>query len=258
MRLATTVSVLCCILSSSVPAQLTPAPEPTQLEVWVGQTGSRITKSEQVGRIDSTDAHAVITAVVVEHTHNTPRRVRGIRIDLRNPSSADRIYVDESELVYLKHQLDGIDCGVASMRNDSETPYRVSGIARCRPSRTVPQAYCPAYYITPESEGLSLSTFGGHNFRFPSKRPSALANAIGRAMSAFGLDDKIPTPDPIELPASDLEQIVASATQHFPILASSPGIKAAGYNSRDNKSSAWEFLAVRARRRYGVLAFGRL
>ena len=201
MRLVATVSVLCSILSSPAPAQLTPAPEPTQLEVWVGQPGSRITMSEQVGRIDSTDAQAVITAVVVERPPNTPSRVRGIRIDLRNASSADRIYVDESELVYLKHQLDGMDCGVASMRNDSETPYRVRGIARCRPSRTIPQAYCPAYYITPESEGLSLSTFSGHNFKFPAQRPSTLADVVGQAMSEFGLDDKIPTPDPIELPA---------------------------------------------------------
>ncbi|MCH7981278.1 MAG: hypothetical protein IID59_07215 [Proteobacteria bacterium] len=39
-------------------------------------------------------------------------------------------------------------------------------------------------------------------------------------MSKFGLDDSIPTPDPIELPADDLDQIVASAVQYFPELAS--------------------------------------
>ena len=256
MRLATIVSVLCCILSSPAPAQLTPAPEPTQLEVWVGQPGSRFTKSEQVGRIDSTDAQAVITAVVVERPHNTPSRVRGIRIDLRNASSADRIYVDESELVYLKHQLDGMDCGVASMRNESGAAYRVRGIARCRPSQTIPQAYCPAYYITPESEGLSLSTFSGHNFKFPAQRPSTLADAVGRAMSEFGLDDKIPTPDPIELPAGDLDQIVASAIQYFPLLSSSSGIKAAGYNSPDNKSSAWAIFWPYER--VGDMAYSRL
>lgn len=46
------------------------------------------------------------------------------------------------------------------------------------------------------------------------------AVAIGQAMSKFGLDDSIPTPDPIELPADDLDQIVASAVQYFPELAS--------------------------------------
>ncbi len=256
MRLAVTVSVLCCILSSPALAQLTPAPEPSQLEVWAGQPGSRITKSEEVGRIDSTDAQAVITAVVIERRYNTPSRVRGVRIDLRNASSTDRIYVEESELVYLKHELDSMDCGIAAMRNQSEPAYRVRGIARCRPSQSIPQAYCPGYYITPESEGLSLSTFGGHNFRFPSKRPSALADAIGRAMSAFGLDDEIPTPDPMELPADVLQQIVASAIQHFPLLASSPGMKAAGYTNPDSKSSAWAIFWPYER--VGDMAYSRL
>jgi hypothetical protein len=239
MRSTTAVSVFCCLLSGPAPAQLTSAPEPTQLEVWAGQSGSRITKSEEVGRIESADAQAVITAVVAERPHNAPSYVRGVRIDLRNASSTDQIYVDESKLVYLKHELDGMDCGVARMRNESGAIHRIHGIARCRPSQSVPQAYCPGYYIGPESEGLSVSTFSGGSFRFPSIRPSLLADAIGRAMSEFGLDDEIPTSDPIELPADDLDQIIASAIQHFPLLASSPGIKAAAYNSRDDKSSAW-------------------
>ena len=239
MRLTVTVSMACFLLSNSVPAQLSAVPEPTQLEVWIEQPGSRIARSEEVGRIESIDAQAVIRAVVIENLQNNPSRVRGIQIDLRNENSTDRIYIDENNLVYLKHDLDGMNCSIASMRKESGAPNRVRGIARCRPSQTIPQAYCPSYYITPKSEGLSLSTFGGHRFKFPSKRPSTLADAVGRAMSEFGLDDKIPTRELIELPADELDEIVASAVHNFPMLASSSGIKAASYTDRDNKSSAW-------------------
>ena len=234
-------AVVCGSISDTATAQVdsSAVPEPTVFEKIAKQRGTKVISSEEVGRIESTDARAVITAVIMENSHYRPSRVRGIRIDLRNEISSDHIYVEESELVYLKHELDSMDCSVADMRNESGAAHRIRGIARCRPSQSVPQAYCPGYYIGPESEGLLLSTFSGGNFRFPSERPSSLADAIGRAMSEFGLDDKIPTPELIALPSDDLDQIVASAVHHFPELASSPGIKAANYANRESMNSAW-------------------
>ncbi len=231
-------------------------PDVTVFEKIAKQRSTKVILSEEVGRIDSADARATITALIIENSYFRPSRVRGIRIDLRNASSSDQLYLEEGELVYLKRDLDGLDCGVARMRSESGAPYRVRGIGRCRPSQSIPQAYCPGYYIGPDSEGLSLSTFSGGNFRFPSARPSVLADAIGQAMSEFGLDDSIPTPDPIELPADDLDQIVASAVQYFPELASSPGIKAAGYTDPDSKSSAWAIFWPYER--LGEMAYARL
>ena len=132
-----------------------------------------------------------------------------------------------------------MDRSLAVKPAESGAVYRMRGIARCRPSQTVPQAFCPGYFIGPDSKGLRLSTFAGHNFRFPAQRPSALADAVGRAMNIFGLDDKIPRPPRIALPAEDLDKIVASAIRHFPQLESSPGIKAANYSSRKTESSAY-------------------
>ena len=61
------------------------------------------------------------------------------------------------------------------------------------------------------------------------------AYEIGRAMSEFGLDDRIPTPNLIKLPTEDLGQIAASAVHYFPIRVSSSGIKAANYTSHNLK-----------------------
>jgi len=38
-----------------------------------------------------------------------PSRVCGIRIDLRNKTSSDHLYMEECELVCLKHELDGLE-----------------------------------------------------------------------------------------------------------------------------------------------------
>jgi hypothetical protein len=38
-----------------------------------------------------------------------PSRVRGIRIDLRNKTSSYHLYMEESELVCLKHELDALE-----------------------------------------------------------------------------------------------------------------------------------------------------
>jgi hypothetical protein len=165
--------------------------------------------------------------------------VRGIRIELKNEFWTDRVFIDEGELVYLKHDLDTMDRSVAAEPAEPGAVNRMTGIARCRPSQSVPQAFCPGYFSGADSSGLRLSTFAGHNFRFPAQRPSVLADAIGRAMEIFGLDNKIPRPPRIALPAEDLDKIVASAIRHFPQLESSPGIKAANYTNRETTRSAY-------------------
>ena len=84
-------------------------PEPSQLQILARLSESRITMSEEVGQIGSADAQAVITALVIQSQHDDPDRARGIRIDLRNESWTDQVFVDEDELVYLKHDLDSMD-----------------------------------------------------------------------------------------------------------------------------------------------------
>jgi len=251
-------AMFCASISMAATAQLDTGaiPEPTAFETIARQRSTTIILSEEVGRIESSDSRAIITALILENSYYHPSRVRGIRIDLRNASASDHIFVEESELVQLKYELVGMDCGIARMRNQTGSTYRMHGIGRCRPSRTIPQAYCPGYYIAPESEGLALSTFNGGNFKFPSAKPAALAGAIGRAMSEFGIDDEVPAPTSNPLPSDDVDQIVASAIRHFPELSSSPGVKYAGYDDPDDKSSAtiifWPY------ERIGDMAYSRL
>jgi len=71
-------------------------PEPTVFEKIAKQRGTTIILSEEVGRVESSESQAIITALILENSYYRPSRVRGIRIDLRNASTSDHIFMDES------------------------------------------------------------------------------------------------------------------------------------------------------------------
>jgi len=91
-------------------AQVNPAPrfQPTPLEAFAKQPTSHIAWSNEAGRIDSREAHAVITALVVEDTAQPPDRMRGIRIDLADQDGKDQVYLGEEILGAFKDATDQI------------------------------------------------------------------------------------------------------------------------------------------------------
>jgi hypothetical protein len=97
--------------------------------------------------------------------------LRGIIVSLSSPSATDELYLGEPELQLLQDELAELAAileseGFASRCEAINTC--VTGIARCRPSQSVIQAYCPGIYTTPGSqEGFALAT-PRQSFLFPS------------------------------------------------------------------------------------------
>lgn len=81
---------------------------PTPLEWFAGQNTSHVVWSNQVGRLESKDARAVITALVVEDMAQPPDRMRGVRIDLSDQDGQDHVYLGEETLAAFKAALDQI------------------------------------------------------------------------------------------------------------------------------------------------------
>ena len=233
------LTVAATALWQPVSAQTKPQPELTALEEMSSQRGTKTVLATVVDEIESTGSRATVSAVVFENPYYQPDRQRGVRVDFKSESATEQVYIEESELVHLKYELERMDCSVPGAASKGDTPNRAYGIARCRPSQTSPQAYCPGYIVSPDFEGFSVSTFSGGSFRFPQVRPSVFVAAIGKAMNELGIDDAVPTMDDMPVPPADIEQIVESSVRHFPELASSPGIKVASYMSRDDKHSVW-------------------
>jgi hypothetical protein len=185
MRAATIIS-LCSLFFCTGLAQVNPTPslQSSQLEAFAEQPTAQIRWSKEVGRIESVGARVVITALVVKDEVQSDRRMRGIRIELSNQSAADRVYLAEPELEVVKKALERIESDIESFRNErGDAPLRYLGACELRQPRATVHTLNAAYYIAPDSSGLSLSAFKGQEFRFPNHRPSELAEAIGRAMN---------------------------------------------------------------------------
>lgn len=186
-------ATLCGLLLNIGIAQVKPTPplRPTRLEAFAAQPSSRITWSKEVGRLEHPEARAVVTALVVENPTQAPHRMRGIRIELVKlvkETARDEVYLEDTELKTVKQELDKIASGIDEFRREPRTsPYMYLGSCELRQPRPTVHTLSAAYYIAPDSSGLSLSAFKKQEFRFPGYSPSLLAAAIGRAMQEFGI-----------------------------------------------------------------------
>lgn len=158
------------------------------MEAFAHQPATHVTWSKQVGSLDSREARAVVTVLVLEDTAQPPDRMRGIRIDFSSPESSDAVYLGEETLGVYKSALDEISRMIPSFRNSARenlAPGGTSYLGACvfrsdKPARV--HTLSAAYYFAPDSEGLSLSTFKQAGFRFPAEDPSRLSAAIALAI----------------------------------------------------------------------------
>ena len=181
------VSLLIFALST-VPAESqsageTSVPEPTHLHTVAIADGSKLVQSELLGEIKSVDARATISAIEVEGSDG--EQVRGVKITLENSTSTDQIYLADSQLSNLRDELEQLELSRQFDEGCDATRLCMHGIARCRPSQTVRQAYCLGRYSTPNSEeGLNLTT-PRYSFMFPSVGTEQLDALINVAVQVL-------------------------------------------------------------------------
>ena len=168
-------------------AQVNPTPrfQPTPLEAFAKQPTSHIAWSGEAGRIDSREAHAVITALVVEDTAQPPDRLRGIRIDLSDQDGKDQVYLGEETLGVFKDATDQISRDAAHGCLCASNGACFVGSCLFRHADGIPSVHTlsAAYYSGQGSSGLVLDTLGVGRFWFPDQDASRLSAAIARAMS---------------------------------------------------------------------------
>jgi hypothetical protein len=158
-------------------------PEPTRLYVAAQEDGSVLVRSELLGEIVSADSTATFSAIEVEGPDG--ERVRGVKISLRNPTSADQIYITESLLSSLQDELRELEFTRHRSGKCQAKVRCVQGIARCRPSETEKQAYCPGRFSTPTSDGGFVLSTPRNTFSFPSVEATQFHNLISNAIQVF-------------------------------------------------------------------------
>jgi hypothetical protein len=182
---------LCFLLLAEGQTQIRRAPslQPTALEAFARQSAAHVVWSSEVGRLDSREAHAIVTVLVLENSAQPQDRVGGIRIDLSSPDLKDAVYLGEETLVVYKNALDEIGRNARGSRNTARddlapggTSYLGSGIFWNPDNKPCVHALNATYYFASDSEGLYLSAAKDTGFRFPDQDPSQLSGAIARAI----------------------------------------------------------------------------
>jgi hypothetical protein len=185
MRSAVTVAALGGFLLHIGLAQVRPTPslQPTRLEAFAGRPTTKATWSKEVGQIESDEARVIVAALIIRDTVQPPHQMCGIRIDLASQNARDQVYLEEAKLEAVRKALEEIESGIEGYRKEpADSPYRFFGAAEFWHPHLKVHTLNAAYYIAPDSSGLSLSAYKDQGFRFPDHRPSELAKAIGMAM----------------------------------------------------------------------------
>jgi hypothetical protein len=165
------------------------APQPTPLEAFAKQPAARVAWSGEAGRIDSREAHAVITALVVEDHAQPPDRLQGVRIDFSDQDGKDQVYLGEETLPAFKKAFDEISQSAAhgcAWNSGGRVcpPTLIVGAALFWYGDRVPNVHTltAGHYFQQGSTGLVLQTIGVGRFWFPDQDASQLSAAFARAM----------------------------------------------------------------------------
>ena len=188
MRIMGVFAVVCGVLVGPAATQEQAAESrrlfPTILEMFAMQSTASVTWSQEVGRIESTEAQATIFALAVEDPVQPPHLMRGVRIDLIDQRGTDHVYVEEGRLGVVRTALYDIERNRAGSEHllPQAAAVRYWGSAELREVHPVVRSLNAAYYAASDSAGLVLSAHGGRQFRFPDRSPSELALALGKAI----------------------------------------------------------------------------
>jgi hypothetical protein len=155
------------------------------METFAAQPRAQTLWSRDVALIQSNEARVMVTALIIKDSAQPPQRMCGVRMDLANQKATDQVYLEEAQLEPIKRALEVIEIEVETFRKEPDsTPYRYRGAAEFWHPELKVQLHTlnAAYYLAPDSAGLSLSAYKNQQFRFPNHRPAELAQAIGRAI----------------------------------------------------------------------------
>ena len=177
------VALLAFFLGSS-PAQVIPSSpiQPTPLEAFAKQPGSRVAWSVEIGRIDSRDAHAIVTAIEVQDTAQPPDRLRGIRVDLSDQDAKDQVYLGEETLGAFRDAMDEISKSSAPQESSGGVQYVGARLFWYGDRKMTVHTLTAAHYFQWGYSGLALQAVGGWRFQFPERDASLLSELISRAI----------------------------------------------------------------------------
>jgi hypothetical protein len=159
-------------------------PDPTELGSLAVSPGAKIRAIGIQVLVKSHDSNAEIAAVEVQTADG--KHQCGLQITLKDAGHSEQIYLAMQEAAQLRDEFAGFDAYYSSNSRCEAISMCVEGVARCRPSQTVRQAYCPSVYSTPQGEHGVYFSASRSAFRFPATPASQFVSAIESVAAECG------------------------------------------------------------------------
>ncbi len=173
----------CCLLAlaitcakamaSRIPEERS-VPEPTILKT-ASLAIDAVVASERLGSLGADASTIVVHKVHVTSANESSQR--GVLLVLESEESSDEVWLPAALLPQAVAELDHLKES-NRLFGRCESPRCIRGIARCRPSQSELQAFCPGMVVTREgSRSLSIRT-PRHGFILPDATPDGLARLL--------------------------------------------------------------------------------
>ena len=180
-------TVFCCSLLAASASSQSTGSEPSPMEAFAAQQGIRTTWSNEVARWVQDGTRLVVSAVVLEDSAPSARKVRGVKVDLssENTNAKDQVYLDEQATERTRSALKEISGGIALTG--------MPGVHGCMGARQFTSKYdwpWNKYHelnvdFCGDSKNSVLVLRGRGKpmpFRFPGKSPTVLGEVLATAM----------------------------------------------------------------------------
>src|SRR5215831_8763815 len=178
-------TVFCCSLLAATASSQSIGSEPSPMEAFAAQQGVRTTWSNEVALWVQDGTRLIVTAVVLEDSAPSARKVRGVKLDLSSENAKDQVYLDEQATERTRAALKEISDGIALTG--------MPGVRGCTGARQFTSKYdwpWNKYHelnvdFCGDSKNSVLVLHGRGKpmrFRFPGKSPTVLGEVFAIAM----------------------------------------------------------------------------
>ena len=159
-------------------------PQPTELESFALQRGSRIVSVLTIGSLEVPPTNLTVATVIVQSSYGEIAEMRGVRLELRNGRHDDTLYLDENQVLAVKRSIRTLrlEEEPAFSTNGAPEPLRVARTTECRQPKLVLHTLCPEMYSSEEGAGLRIHALRGVYYWFPGNEPEKLGALLGKAL----------------------------------------------------------------------------
>lgn len=157
-------------------------PAPTVLESRVVAHEVEVSDVAPTHALSSEETRATLTAIAAKGQGGDT--IRGAQLSLVDDAAHGVLYLDYAQLVRFRDEYADMTRWYERQTPCGATVRCVQGVARCRPSNTIPQAWCPGFFTTPDGERGALIGTPNGTFEFPGVSPAELAALADEALAA--------------------------------------------------------------------------